>query len=634
MIPTAKVIKEKVLCVDDLRHAEYYAMQEVFDDLYARSLRRETFDDLMDIILSRENILLAYRNIKTNSGSHTPGTDHVTIKDIGRLSPEEVVDKVRFIVAGSVHGYRPKPVRRKDIPKPNGSTRPLGIPCMWDRLVQQCIKQVMEPICEAKFSDNSYGFRPQRSVENAISRAMLLMNQSHLTQVIEFDIKGFFDNVNHPKLIRQIWAMGIHDKHLIYVIRQILKAPVKMPDGTMMFPTKGTPQGGIISPLLANIVLNELDHWVESNWQNNPVARKYSTSLHENGSENLGNGYAAMRKTGLKEMYIVRYADDFRIFCRTRSDAVKTKFAVTQWLSERLKLEVSQEKTRIVNVKRRNSEFLGFKYKLRPKGNKWVAKSHMCDKAFKKQKQELTEQAKNVARPRAERTEREEILLYNQKVMGMQNYYCIATEISLDCGKLSRTVMTVFKNRLHGKRLARKGRALTDYEKKRYGKSEMLRYVSGSDEPIYPVGYVQHRHPMAKKRSVNQYTPQGRVEIHQDLRLDRRLMLAMMWQPLWDRSVEYADNRISLFSAQWGKCAVMGTPFESLEDIHCHHKELRSKGGSDAYENLVLVHEPVHRLIHAQKVETIQYYKNLLKLNAEQLAKLNKLRKLADLEEI
>ena len=243
MIPTAKVIKEKVLCVDDLRHAEYYAMQEVFDDLYARSLRRETFDDLMDIILSRENILLAYRNIKTNSGSHTPGTDHVTIKDIGRLSPEEVVDKVRFIVAGSVHGYRPKPVRRKDIPKPNGSTRPLGIPCMWDRLVQQCIKQVMEPICEAKFSDNSYGFRPQRSVENAISRAMFLMNHSHMTQVIEFDIKGFFDNVNHPKLIRQIWAMGIHDKHLIYVIRQILKAPVKMPDGTMMFPTKGTLQG-------------------------------------------------------------------------------------------------------------------------------------------------------------------------------------------------------------------------------------------------------------------------------------------------------------------------------------------------------------------------------------------------------
>ena len=194
--------------------------------------------------------------------------------------------------------------------------------------------------------------------------------------------------------------------------------------------------------------------------------------------------------------------------------------------------------------------------------------------------------------------------------------------------------MTVLTNRFQGNRLVKEGRKLTDYEKKRYGKSNMLRYAAGSEEPIYPVGYVKHKHPMAKKRSVNQYTPQGRTEIHQDLRLDMRLMLEMMRQPLRGRSVEYADNRISLFSAQWGKYAVMGTPFEELEDIHCHHKKPRSKGGTDAYENLVLVHELVHRLIHAQKEETIQYYKNLLKLNSEQLKKLNKLRKLAGYEEV
>lgn len=344
-----------------------------------------------------------------------------------------------------------------------------------------------------------------------------------------------------------------------------------------------------------------------------------------------------MKRTDLKEMFIVRYADDFRIFCRTRSEAVRTKAAVTQWLSDRLKLEVSQEKTRIVNVKRHYTEFLGFKFKLRPNAGKLVVKSHMCDKAFNKQKQELTEQAKSVVKPRAGRTERDEIRLYNQKVMGMQNYYCIATDISLDCRRLNRMVMTVFTNRLstqEGSRLVKKGRALTDYEKKRYGKSSMLRYAAGSEEPVYPVGYVQHKHPMAKKRSVNQYTPQGRAEIHQDLRLDMRLMLEMMRQPLRGRNAEYADNRISLFSAQWGKCAVMGTPFEELEDIHCHHKEPRSKGGTDAYENLVLVHEPVHKLIHAQKKETIQHHKDLLKLNSEQLKKLNKLRKLAGYEEV
>ena len=103
---------EKMYCVDDIRHSEYYEMQEVFDDLYAKSLKVDKFTNLVDIILSRENILLAYRNIKTNSGSKTPGTDKATIEDVGKLTPDEVVNKVRFIVAGSEHGYRPKPVRR------------------------------------------------------------------------------------------------------------------------------------------------------------------------------------------------------------------------------------------------------------------------------------------------------------------------------------------------------------------------------------------------------------------------------------------------------------------------------------------------------------------------------------------
>lgn len=131
--------KSKTLCVDDLRHAEYYGMQGTFDELYQKSQNGEVFENLMDLILSRDNILLAYRNIKANKGSYTAGTDKKNITDIGSQTPDDVVKRVRFIVTGSEHGYRPKPVRRKDIPKPNGKTRPLGIPCIWDRLIQQCM---------------------------------------------------------------------------------------------------------------------------------------------------------------------------------------------------------------------------------------------------------------------------------------------------------------------------------------------------------------------------------------------------------------------------------------------------------------------------------------------------------------
>lgn len=622
--------------VDSLRHAEYYGMQQTYDDLYAKSKNGELFPKLMDIVLSRENILLAYRNIKANSGSNTPGTDRLTIENIGCLSTEEIVDMVRRIVNGK-RGYYPKPVRRKDIPKPNGSTRPLGIPCIWDRLIQQCIKQVMEPICEAKFSNNSYGFRPGRSVEHAISRTYQLMQLSHLHYVIEFDIKGFFDNVCHTKLIRQIWAMGIHDKHLIYVVKQILKAPIRMPDGSMEHPQRGTPQGGIISPLLANIVLNELDHWVESQWQEHPIVRKYAILINKNGGENKGAGYHAMKKTGLKEMFIVRYADDFRIFCRTKSSAERTKIAVTQWLMKRLRLEVSEEKTKIVNVKRRYSEFLGFKIKVHPKAGKQVVTSHICDKRLQAEREKLIGQAKQMVCPRHGKTELDEIRIYNSMVMGIQEYYKIATAVNLDCRFLNRVVMIVLTSRLKtqtGNRLVKTGRKLTKVEKERYGKSAMIRYVAGSDEPIYPIGYVQHKHAKGYPLGKCYYSPTGRRTVHENLRINVPLMLKLMRQPSFGYNAEYMDNRISLFSAQWGKCAVTGRDFRTLDEIHCHHKTPKEAGGGDEYGNLVLVLEPVHKLIHAREASVITRYNTLLSLDQTQMDILNKLRCLARLPEI
>lgn len=636
-MPTEK--KPKLLCEDKIRHAEYYGMQMVLDDLYRRSKQNEVFPNLMELILSRENILLAYRNIKTNTGSNTAGTDKLTIKDIQKLSADNVIEKVRFIMTGSKHGYRPKPVRRKEIPKlyDPSKTRPLGIPCIWDRLVQQCIKQIMEPICEAEFSENSYGFRPNRSVEHAIAETHRLMQRSNLHYIIEFDIKGFFDNVDHGKLIRQIWSLGIRDKQLIYILKSILKAPIKMPDGSISYPQKGTPQGGIISPLLANIVLNELDHWIDSQWQENPVTRNYSIRLNKAGKEILSHGYRAMRTTKLKEIYIIRYADDFRIFCRTKTDAERTKIAVTKWLQERLHLEISEEKTKIVNAKRRYSDFLGFKIKVHPKGKKEVVTSHISDKQLSNKKTALVSQAKNIARPRPGRTEFEEVTLYNSMVMGIQNYYQIATCISRDCSTLSRAVMTVLTNRLRiqrNSRLIKEGRKLTKIEWERYGASAQMRYLTGTKEPIYPIGYTQHKPPHSKKRSLCSFTPEGRIGLHDNLRINTHLMLALMRLPLNRKSIEFADNRISLFSAQWGKCAVTGKDFRATSEIHCHHIKPVKHGGYDNYGNLILVLEPVHKLIHATLDTVIIRYMNMLNLDSQQMKKLNKLRTSAGLFEI
>lgn len=618
--------KDKINVVESIRHSEYYNMVDTFDELYRRSKTGETFDNLMDIILSEENIKLAYREIKANKGSQTPGTDKLTMKDIGKMTTDEVVKRVKFIMSGSKHGYRPKPVRRKEIPKPNGSTRPLGIPCIWDRLIQQCIKQVMEPICEAKFSKNSYGFRPNRCVEHAIAETHRLMQRSHLSYVVEFDIKGFFDNVNHSKLIKQIWALGIHDKKLIFIIKRILTAPIRLPNGETIYPDKGTPQGGIISPILANIVLNELDHWVDSQWLENPVIDNFELPYNKAGKKIKSTAYRAMRNTKLKEMYIIRYADDFRIFCRSYEDACKAKIAITRWLEARLKLEISEEKTRVVNLKHEYMEFLGFKLKLYDRGNGWKVKSHVSDKKLQKVSNELKYQFAKIAHAKNKQHTTSIIRRYNSMVLGVQNYYNNATDICKDFRIVQHRIDVIAKSRLHAKnsrksKLTKKGRELTEFEKERYGKSKALRYIKASGEPIYPIGYVTPKPPISKLERVCMYTPEGRVGMHSKLKFDTAILIQLMRHPSYEASTEFNDNKLSLYSAQHGKCGITQRVFRDTSEIHCHHKTPREFGGDDKYQNLILILESVHKLIHATTEETTNKYLKELQLTEPILKK-------------
>lgn len=374
--------KKKFPKKQKLRNAEYYDMQSVFDKLYADSKKGLKFTDLVEIIKSPENIKLAYRNMRKNKGSKTAGTDKKTISDLDKWKESSLIAHVQR----KLDWYIPQKVRRVKIPKDNGKTRPLGIPTIMDRLIQQCVLQVLEPICEAKFFERSNGFRPNRSAENAVAQAERMMQNMNLHYVVDVDIKSFFDNVSHGKLLKQMWTMGIQDKKLLCIISAMLKAEV----AGIGFPEKGTPQGGIISPLLSNIVINELDWWVASQWENIPTRENYIRRIYANGTPDKSRQVYHLRKTALKECYIVRYADDFKIFCRKRSDAVKMFEATKLWLKDRLGLEISPEKSKIVNLKRHYSEFLGFKLKVREKGKnkqgqpKYVVEAHIKEKKLAK----------------------------------------------------------------------------------------------------------------------------------------------------------------------------------------------------------------------------------------------------------
>ena len=603
-----KPIKKEIL-----RNNERYNMQSVLDELYAQSKQGKTFKELFELIVDDRNLELAYRNVKSNTGCNTPGVNGHTMKYWESKTTAEYLNYIKKRLAN----YFPHKVKRVEIPKPNGKTRPLGIPTIEDRLIQQAIKQILEPICEAKFYEHSYGFRPNRGTSHAIAEFNRIVDTMKMYYVVSIDIKGFFDNVNHAKLKRQIWTMGIQDKRVISIISKMLEAEIS----GIGKPQKGTPQGGILSPLLANIVLNELDHWIASQWRDFEI-KEFNPRIASNGRLDRGNVYRKLRKkTNLKEMYIVRYADDFKIVCKTYEEAQKVYHATRKWLSERLKLEVSEEKSRIDDIRKQSVEFLGFRLIAKPKGNTWSIRSHITDKA--KQSIEVNVR-KGIENIRNNPTP-QEIMRYNSLILGIQGYYRIATAVAEDLREIENKLRKHRHNQLKNLGTYR-GKPSSLYSKKYGDRNIKTIYVKGI--ALYPLNAQTHVNPKGFTQAKCNYTKSGREMIHKDLKFGTSVLNYLMENIPQDMSIKLADNRISKYLAQYGKCFVSGEIL-CVRDMELHHVTPKSTGGTDDYKNLIWVTSAIHKLIHATDTDTIRKYLLKTELGDSEMEKLNKLRQTA-----
>lgn len=330
---------------------------------------------LLEKVLSKSNIEEAYKRVYRNKGAN--GVDGVTVYELKSYLDEhleEIKDKIRK------RKYRPSPVRRVYIPKDNGDKRGLGIPTVIDRVIQQAIVQVLTPIYEEQFQETSYGFRPKHSCEMAVIKALEYFNDGY-DWIVDIDLEKFFDNVCHDKLISLI-LKTVRDGDLVSLIRKYLVAGV-MENGVVQETKKGTPQGGNLSPLLSNIMLNELDK--------------------------------ELVKRGLR---FVRYADDCLIMVKSEKAANRVMNSITKYIEKKLGLKVNATKSKVARPK--DIKYLGYSFYQKPGQDKWRPKPHIKSvQKFKRKLKSITKRSHSI--PLNIRIQR-----LNYVIRGWINYFKIA----------------------------------------------------------------------------------------------------------------------------------------------------------------------------------------------------------------
>ena len=349
--------------------------------------------ELLEEILSPDNLNKAYKKVVSNKG--VAGVDGITVEeefDYLKENKDRILNQIRK------RRYKPQPVKRVQIPKENGKMRNLGIPTVTDRIIQQAIVQVISPIFERQFNDNSFGFRPNRSCEQAVIRALEYLNDGY-EWIVDIDLERFFDTVNQDRLITII-GKTIKDGDVVSLIRKYLSAGV-MENGIVKATEVGTPQGGNLSPLLSNIMLNELDK-----------------ELEERG------------------LNFVRYADDCIILVKSEKAANRVLASITKFIEKKLGLKVNAEKSKVTRPTQ--TKYLGFSFWM-SKGGKWKPKPHLksYQKLIRKLKQ-LTDRSWSISLDKR-------IKKINYLIRGWINYFRIANmrQAMIDIDKHLRTRIRV-----------------------------------------------------------------------------------------------------------------------------------------------------------------------------------------------
>ena len=416
-------------------------LRKLQDKLYQHSKKvydeggRPALKGLLEIMSAEATIITAIHNIKSNHGSETPGVDSKTMRDYLQHSHSWVI---RDIQSAFKH-FEPQKIRRVYIDKPGkAEKRPLGIPTIRDRIVQECMRIVLEPIFEAQFFAHSYGFRPMRDAPMALERAKLLVHHTGYHWIVEGDISKCFDRIDHAILLKRLYHMGIRDRRVLQIIKAMLKTGVM---DECEVNEEGTPQGGLISPLLANVYLDIMDEWITKQWEIKKTEYPFSKPYRK---------YKGLRRTALIPGFLVRYADDFIIITDTRAHAEDWKKRLQIFLHSKMKLTLSPEKTLITDIRKKYIKFLGYEYKVVPgKARKGYIPRTIPERDILRRKTDkIAHDIKKIPHYYSREQMVDAINRINSQIRGIIQYYQCCTWVNISMKKYSRRLQFVARRRL------------------------------------------------------------------------------------------------------------------------------------------------------------------------------------------
>ncbi|MGO4695404.1 group II intron reverse transcriptase/maturase [Paenibacillus sp. 2TAB26] len=591
-------------------------LKELLENLYSESKNAlenkelPRFKGLLEIISAEATILTAIHKIKANKGSDTPGSDGEKLREeFLHSNYDEVINRVQSCLIN----YSPILVRRVYIPKPGtDEKRPLGIPSVIDRIIQECVRMVIEPILEAQFFKHSYGFRPMRDTDMAIGRVTKQAHSTGYHWVLEGDISKFFDNVDHTLLLKKLWHLGIRDRRVLMIIKQMLKAGIMDEKSVNQL---GTPQGGIISPLLANAYLNCLDQWIVREWEEKQTRHGYSDQDKK---------IRALKSTNLKPAYLVRYADDWVLITNSKSSAEKWKNRISRYLNTNLKLRLSDEKTVITDIRRKPIKFVGFEFKV-VKGKSrtgWITRTRPNQERLKSKIKEIHDEIRSLRRLRVVGNQilKEQVVhkinLVNSKIRGLIQYYEIATWVNYDLNKYANILsFAAFKAlKRYGGYWCKASEVnnLTSIHMNYDTQIPTIDY-NGLKVGITNIKFCKRTNPTYKNQVETPYSKEGReayftrttkkpvaVRADEILLLNQSKALSQRLSgPIYN--FEYYLNRAYAFNRDKGKCRVC-SEFLPSWDIETHHVSPKLPlTVVNRVMNLASVHKGCHEFIHSNQ---------------------------------